>query len=35
MAEQTDWIIDLVYKIEIIRSIDEVINAENVATDGL
>jgi hypothetical protein len=33
MAEQTDCMIDLVYKIEIVRCIDGAINAENVATD--
>ena len=31
MEEQRDWMIDLEYKIEIVRCIDEAI-AENVAT---
>jgi hypothetical protein len=35
LAEQTHWMIDLEYKIEIVRYTDEEINAENVATDWL
>jgi len=30
MAEQIDWMIDLEYKIEIVRCIDGAINVENV-----
>jgi len=33
MTVQTDRMIDLEYKIEIVRCIDEVINAEIVNTD--
>jgi hypothetical protein len=35
MAEQTDWMIDLEYKIKMVRCIDEAINGENVATERL
>jgi len=35
MTEQTDWMIAVDYKIECVRCIDGVINAENVATDWL
>ena len=31
MAEQTDWMIDVEYKIEIVRCIYGAINGENVA----
>ena len=35
MVEQTDWMIDLVYKIEAVRCIDGAINGKNVAIDWL
>jgi len=35
MAEQTDWMIAVEYKIEIVRCVDGAINGENVATDWL
>ena len=33
--EQTHWMIAMECKIEIVRCVDEAINAENVATDWL
>ena len=35
MAEQTDSMIDVEFKIEIIRCLEEAISAENVATNWL
>jgi hypothetical protein len=35
MTEQTDWMIAVEYKIDIVRCIDEVINGENEATHWL
>jgi len=35
MMEQTAWMIDLKYKIEIVHCVDGAINSENVATDRL
>jgi len=35
MAEQTEWMIAVEYKIETVLCIDGAINGENVATDWL
>jgi len=35
MVEQTDWMIAVEYKIEIVRCIDGAINGEIIATDWL
>jgi len=35
MTEQTDWMIAVEYKIEIVRSTDGAVNGENVGTDWL